>query len=122
MQVFLVVIIYQLYCHLCIGRRIKGIAFPGKFFPEFLIVLDNTVVYAYYITVIGDMGMGITLGGLTVGSPTGMTDTTGTHQSLPIIGFLLQYPKPSLGLHYLDIFLSVPHSQTGRIITSVFQF
>ena len=88
MLVFLVIVIDELHCHFGICGRIELIVLAKKLILQFLIILNNTIVNADHISIIGGMWMGICLRRFPVGSPTGVTDTTGTSQGMAMIGFL----------------------------------
>ena len=60
-KVFPIIIVDQLYRHLSICLRIKRIAIADQLILQFLIILDDTVVYSHDIPVITDMRMCIIL-------------------------------------------------------------
>ena len=68
------------------------------------------------------MRMCICLARLTVGSPAGMSDTTGSFQCLTAICLFDQIGQTTLCFHDLCQILSITDSQSGRIISSIFQF
>ena len=74
---------------------------------------------ANHIAIIADMRMCIELGRLAVCCPSRMTNTTGTGHCTPLIGLLDQTFQTSLCLNYLTLICTIPHSNAGRIITSV---
>ena len=90
MLVFLVIVIDELHCHFGVCGRIELIVLAKKLILQFLIILNDTIVNADHISIIRGMGMGICLRRFAVGRPTGVTDTTGTSQSMAMIGFLRQ--------------------------------
>ena len=90
MLIFLVIVIDELHCHFGVCGRIELIVLAKKLILQFLIILNDTIVNADHISIIRGMGMGICLRRFAVGRPTGVTDTTGTSQSMAMIGFLRQ--------------------------------
>ena len=118
--VFLVVIIHQLHSNLRICRRIKRISPAEKLLLQFLVILDNAVMYSCHISVITDMGMGIDLRRLSVSCPAGMTDPAHTRNRLTCICFLQKDLQTSLRLDDLDILFPVTHCDAGGIISPVF--
>ena len=68
------------------------------------------------------MRMCICLARLTVGSPAGMSDTTGSFQCLTAICLFDQIGQTPLCFHDLCQILSITDSQSSRIISSIFQF
>lgn len=55
----LVIIVNEFYCYFRIGLRIKVITGFQKLFLQFLIVLDDSVMYQYNRTILCTMGMRI---------------------------------------------------------------
>ena len=88
MLVFLVIVIDELHCHFGVCGRIELIVLAKKLILQFLVILNDTIVNTYHISIIGGMGMSIGLRRFAVGGPTGVTDTTGTSQGMAMIGFL----------------------------------
>ena len=82
MLVFFIVVVNQLNGNLGISLRIEGVTVMQQLFLQLLIVFDNTVVYGNYIAISTCMRMRISFGRLTMGCPSGMTDTTGTNEAL----------------------------------------
>ena len=119
--VFLVVIVDELDGHFRIGRGVEGIALLAKLVLQLLIVLDNSVVDAHHIEVIGAVGMGIFLRGLPMGGPAGVTDAAASRNGTALICLLRKAPESSLGLDHLYVLRAVPDGQTGRVISPVFK-
>ena len=67
------------------------------------------------------MRMGIQLRWFTMSCPTGMADSTGSYQSLSIIGLLCKHLQTSLCLYNLHILYTITNCQSRGIITTVFQ-
>ena len=88
MLVFLVIVIDELHCHFGVCGRIELIALAKKLILQFLVILNDTIVNTDHISILRGMWMGVGLRRLPMGSPTGVTDTTGTSQSMTMIGFL----------------------------------
>mgnify|MGYP000747894661 CR=1 FL=1 len=87
MLIFLIIVIDELHCHFGVCGRIELIALAKKLILQFLVILNNTIVNTDHISIIGSMRMSICLRRFPVGSPTGMTDTTGTSQGMAMVGF-----------------------------------
>ena len=77
MLILLIVIIDQLDRNLCIRIRIEVISLVLQFFPEFLIILNNSVVDAYYISIIRAVRMSVGFRRLSMSRPSGVPDTAG---------------------------------------------
>ena len=89
--VLFIVVIYQLNGNFGICLRVECITFPGQFVTQFLIVLDDTVMYTDHVAIIAAMGVGIGFGRFPVGSPAGMSDAAGTFQGLTAVGLFCQH-------------------------------
>ena len=113
MLIFLVIVIDELHCHFGICGRIELIALAKKLILQFLVILNNTIVNTYHISIIGGMGMGICLRRFAMGGPTGVTDTAGTCQSMTIIGFLCQRFQTAFRLYDFCLILPIPNGKTG---------
>ena len=111
--VFLVIVIDELHCHFGICGRIELIVLAKKLILQFLIILNNTIVNADHISIIGGMGMGICLRRFPMGGPTGVTDTTGTCQSMTMICFLRQRFQATFRLYNFRFVLTVTNGKTG---------
>ena len=84
----LVIIVDELYCHFRIRLGIERIPGFQKLFLQFLIVLNDSIMYQYDRTILCTMRMRILGRRLSMGCPTGMADTTGTRHGLSIVGLL----------------------------------
>ena len=65
--------------------------------------------------------MGVNLRGHAVGGPAGVADAAGAGQSTTIVSLLRQILKTACGLHHFRQLTSVPDSQSGGIIATIFQ-
>ena len=113
MLIFLVIVIDELHCHFGVCRRIELIALAKKLILQFLVILNDTIVNTDHISIIGSMGMSICLRRFPVGSPAGVTDTTGTSQGMAMIGFLRQRFQTAFRLYDFRFVLTVTNGKTG---------
>ena len=130
--ILLIVIINQFNDHFCIGLAVERIAMLQQLFLQFGIVLDDTIMYTDDLrfdwtrtrsaAVTRNMRMRIGLTWFTVCCPAGMSDATGSFQCLSAICFLDQIGQATLCFHDLCQTLSITDSQSGRVISSIFQF
>ena len=88
MLIFLVIVIDELHCHFGVCGRIELIVLAKKLILQFLIILNDTIVNANHISIIGGMWVSICLRRFPMGGPAGVTNTTGTSQSMTVIGLL----------------------------------
>ena len=56
-----------------------------------------------------------------MGGPAGVANAAGAGQGTAVVGFFRQIFQAARGLHHLGKFISVPDSQSGGVITAVFQ-
>ena len=59
--IFFIIVINKLHCDFRISIRIECIALSYKFLFQFLIILNDTVMYCYNISIIASMRMSIIL-------------------------------------------------------------
>ena len=109
MLVFFIVVVNQLNGNLGISLRIEGVTVMQQLFLQLLIVFDNTVVYGNYIAISTCMRMRISFGRLTMGCPSGMTDTTGTDEALTAVSFGVKLLQTALSLNNLHLSTAVAH-------------
>ena len=112
-KVFLIIIVDQLYRHLRICLRIKRIAIADQLILQFLIILDDTVVYSHDIPVITDMRMCIILRRLPMCRPARVTDTTGPGHCRPVIRLLCEHLQASLRLNDRRRCTAIAYRQSG---------
>ena len=65
------------------------------------------------VSVFAHVGMGIGLGGFSMGCPAGMPDTAGAGYTGAVVGFLCKDLQPSLRLDDFCRSIAVSHSQPG---------
>ena len=109
MLVFFIVVVNQLNGNLGISLRIEGVTVMQQLFLQLLIVFDNTVVYGNYIAISTCMRMRISFGRLTMGCPSGMTDTTGTNEALTAVSLGVKLLQTALSLNNLHRRTAVTH-------------
>ena len=117
-----VVVVYQFYRRFRIRLGIESISGSLKFFLDFCIVFDDTVVNQYHRMIVTAVGMRVGHGRLSMSGPARVADSAGSVDSASAVGFLDQRLKPSFGFNDLDflIFFSA-YGDAGRIVSSVFQ-
>ena len=108
-SVFFVVVVDGLDGDFRVGIGIECISLTDELVLKFFIVLDDTVMYANDVEVIGCMRVGVLLGGFPVGCPSCMTNTAGSLQALAEVGLLGEDMKAALGLDYLRMVGSSPY-------------
>ena len=113
MLVFLVIVIDELHCHFGVCGRIELIVLAKKLILQFLIILNDTIVNAHHIPIIRGMRMSIGLRRFPVGSPAGVTDSTGTSQGIAMVGFLRQRFQTAFRLYDFRFVLTVTNGKTG---------
>ena len=104
--------------HLGVGVGAEHIAQRLQLFPQLFVVLDDAVVHHH--DMLGDVGVGVALGGLAVSGPAGMGDAGTTVDGLLVerlgqLGHLAQTANP------LQRLVGAEHGHTGRVITAVLQ-
>ena len=130
--ILFIIVIHQLDDYFGVRLAIEGIAMFQQLFFQLCIILDDTVMNAnhfrLYCTGAGtaaiarNVRMCIGLARLTMCCPASMTNTTSSFQSIACIRFLNQVGQTAFCLDDLRQILSVTDSQSGRIISSIFQF
>ena len=96
--VLLIVVVHQFDRNLGIRGAVEFISVALQFGLEFLVILNDSIVYADHIGfhcaagrscgVSADVGMGIDLGRFSVGGPSSMANATGTGQRSAAINLL----------------------------------
>ena len=129
--VLFIIVIHQLDHDLRIRVAVELVSVPQELFPKLLVVLDDAVVDAHHLglhlagggsgAVPAHMGMGIGLGGLPVGGPSGMADAAGARERISAVGLFIEVAEPPRGLDHLGQLLPVPHGDARRVIASVLQ-
>ena len=87
--------------HLGVGIRGKFHAMALELFLDLQVVLDDAVVDQRDLSVFADVGMGVDIVGLSVGSPAGMADAQCALQVSAIVSQVAEHLKPALGLFHL---------------------
>ena len=77
---------------------------------------------SYHIAIIAHMRMCIILRRFSVSCPTGMPDSTGSRYRVATIGLFDQFFQAAFGFDHLCLFFPVSDCDTGRVISTVFQF
>ena len=121
MLIFLIVIIDQLDRNLCIRIRIEVISLVLQLFPEFLVILNNSIVDTNYIPVIAAVRMRVQLTRFPVSCPTGMPDSTCSVHCSSIIRLFRKNAQATFRLYDLHLFFAVTHCKSRRIIPAILQ-
>ena len=110
----------ELYKHLGVGLALEGASLEFKRFLKDAVILYRTVVDQGDTARAADMGMGVYVVGLSVGCPAGMGDADA---SLDVFRLAEAFEVVDLSAGFIDIEVSfaVDHSDTGAVITAVFQ-
>ena len=122
MLILLIVIIDQLDRNLCIRIGIEVISLVLQLFPEFLVILDNSIVDTNYIPIIAAVRMRVQLTRFPVSCPTGMPDSTCSVHCHSVIRLFRKNAQAAFRLYDLHILLAVPDRDSSRVISTVFQF
>ena len=96
-------------------------AFFYKFFFQFNIVFDNTVMNNRKFTVSAKMRVSVGFARSAVGSPTGVTYTDTAGHCLAAIGFINKISY-SFNCFCCSYFAVRNYCNTGRVISAIFQF
>ena len=96
--VFLVVVIDSLDSDFGICLGIELVTLADHLVAEFLIVLDDAVMYAYYVVVIYDVGVCIVLCRFAVGCPSCMADAAASLESGAAVSLFRKDLKSALCL------------------------
>ena len=121
MLILLIVIIDQLDRNLCIRIRIEVISLVLQLFPEFLIILNNSIVDTNYIPVITAVRMCIQLTRFPVCRPAGMPDSACSVHCGSIIRLFRKDAQTSFRLYDLHLIFTVTHCKSCRIISAILQ-
>ena len=113
-----IAIVQQLCHHLGIRIAGKGHALGCQVIFQFLIVLDDAVMYDGHSA--AAVGMRVHVRRLAVGRPACMTDAHIALRSALTLHFVLQVFQSALGLGYSDLSI-LEHGDTGGVIATVFQ-
>ena len=119
MLILLIVIIDQLDRNLCIRIRIEVISLVLQLFPEFLIILDNSIVDTNHIPIITAVWMRVQLTRFPVCRPAGMPDSACSVHCGSIIRLFRKNAQAPFRLYDLDILLSVPDRNSRRVISAI---
>ena len=119
MLIFLIIVVDQLDRNLCIRIGIKRISLILKLFPEFLVILDNSVMNADDVPVITAMRVRIQLTRLPVRRPARMTDPAGSLHRYSIIRLLCENAETAFRLDDLHILLPVTYCDSRRVISAI---
>ncbi len=115
-----VVIFQQLGYHLRVRVGGEDHAQLLQVFLDLQIVFDDAVVHQSDGTVLADMGMGVDVVGLAVGSPAGVSDAKAAVQIGAAVDHIAEHLQPALALFHLETMLFRAHGHTGRVIAPVF--
>ena len=119
--IFFIIIIDQLYSYLCVCLGIESIALTKQLILQFLIILNDSVVYSYNISVITDMWMCIILRRLSMSRPAGMTNTTGAWNRFSVVCLLSKSFQTTFCLDNPGLLPPIAHCDSGRVIATIFK-
>ena len=114
-----IAVVQQLCHHFGVSVAGKGHAFSRKEVLEFLIVLDDAVMYDRHSA--AAVGVSVYVRGFAMGRPAGVTNAHMPERSALTLHFFLQIFQSALGLRHSD-FSVLKDSNAGRVIAAVFQF
>ena len=120
LAILLIVEINQLQQHLSISSTLKHIPLLDELFLQHLVILDDTIMHQSQVTTHAYMRMSIGSRRLTMGSPTGMSDTYTTATVL-ISSQRLQITHLTLCLVNIQLILTINQCHTSAIISTIFQ-
>ena len=119
--VLFVVVIDSLDEYLGIRLRIEAVPLADHLRLQFLIVLDDAVVYADDVHVVAAMRMGVDFARLAVRRPARVAHAAGAGERLPVVRLVRQHAQAALGLDDLRHILAIAHHHARRVIAAVFQ-
>ena len=111
--IFLVIIIYKLYCNFCICFRIEAVSLTKKFVFQFLVILNDTIVNSYYVPIITYMRMSVILRWLSMSGPSGMTNSAGACYRLSVVCLFCKDLQTSFGFDHFCSTISVTNCNPG---------
>ena len=109
MCVLLVVIVDSLDCDFSICLGVELVTLTDHLVTEFLIVLDDSVVYAYYVIVVYDVGVSVVLCRFAVCGPSCVADTACALESCTAVCFLGKNFESALCLYDYRILIAVSY-------------
>ena len=120
--ILFIIVIDEFDDALGIGLRVEPVAVSLQLVADLFIVLDDTVVNADDRVVIRVMRMSIGLRRSAMGRPAGVPDAAGADDGFDGSDLVFEIGDPPLLLDGDRRILSIANGNTGRVITSVFEF
>ena len=108
-------------CHFGVCGRIELIALAKKLILQFLIILNDTIVNANHISIIGGMWMGICLRRLSMSRPAGMTEADAALEVRAAVDLFAEDLEPAHRFFDLQLSLRRDDGHARGVIPAVFQ-
>ncbi|SCJ17615.1 Uncharacterised protein [uncultured Flavonifractor sp.] len=116
-----VVVLQQLGHHLGVGLGDELHALGLEELLNLHVVLDDAVVDHRDVAALADLGVGVDVGGCSVGGPAGVAQAHGAVDGRAAVHHVGEHLEPALGLGHLEPLAFRPHGDARRVIAPVLQ-